>query len=427
MSDFLILKRGIFHARLDIPVDVREAFGNRRVLTKSLRTGVKSEANQRKYEFIELWKRQIAQARGTFQSQSKQNWREDASYFAETLPILNGEIHTMERLNILLDLQKKHNVKKSDDLTELRDILYKQSEYTPKTMFTDKRLQAYSEFQKNRIITKSLDMQISRIKKFRSWLEKNSTELNFDSVNVYLNNLKTSLETKKANVFSFSSFFKWAVKYDPAIRESYRNTPSPFDGHDLKERLNVTTQQRIAFSKCDVKQLYGNSDNDSLKAAIKIAVYTGMRAEEIFQIKKSEVFEQDGIKYIDIQRAKNRASMRKVPVHSAIYGLFDKLINENPNDEYLMPSPAGNKYGKRSDAMSKRFGRYRTAQGFGSEYVFHSLRKTLVTELQRNGIEPLTITSIVGHKTNSITFDIYSAGPSLKQKSDALESLNFEI
>lgn len=427
MSDFLILKRGIFHARLDVPADVREAFGNRRVLTKSLRTGVKSEANQRKYEFIELWKRQIAQARGTFQAQSKQKWREDASYFAETLPVVDGEIHSMERVNKYLDLQKKHNIRKPDDLTELRDIIYKQSEYTPKTIFTDSRLKAYSDFQNNRIIAKSLDMQISRIKKFRSWLEKNTTELNFDSVDVYLNSLKSSLETKKANIFSFNSFFKWAKKYDPAVRENYKNLPSPFDGHDLKEKLNTSTQHRIAFTKANVKTLHENTDNESLRAAIKIAVYTGMRAEEIFQIKKTEIFEQDGIKYIDIQRAKNRASKRKVPIHSAIKELVDNLTNENPSDEYLLHSPAGNKYGKRSDAMSKRFGRYRTAQGFSSEYVFHSFRKTLITELQRNGVEPLTITSVVGHKTNSITFDIYSAGPSLKQKSDAIESLNFEI
>ncbi len=78
MSDLLILKRGIFHARLDIPADVREAFGNRKVLTKSLGTTSKSEANHKKYKFIELWKRQIAEARKKKNVSDKENWKDEA-------------------------------------------------------------------------------------------------------------------------------------------------------------------------------------------------------------------------------------------------------------------------------------------------------------------------------------------------------------
>lgn len=65
--------------------------------------------------------------------------------------------------------------------------------------------------------------------------------------------------------------------------------------------------------------------------------------------------------------------------------------------------------------------------GYDKNYVFHSIRKTVITQLQRAGVEGITIASIVGHETGTITFDIYSEGPSIKQKQKALEKLKFNL
>lgn len=425
MSNFLILKRGIFHARLDVPADVREAFGNRKVLTKSLGTTSKSEANHKKYKFIELWKRQIAEARKKKNATEKENWKDEALYVSETMQQEN-DAFPIETLKFI-ELVEKHKIKSVDDRDELIDILTKKSTYSAKTIFTDARLEAYAEFQHDRIIPKTIDTQLSRLKKFRVWLEKNELDLNFDSVELHLNHLEHSQKTKKQYLFAYNSFFKWGRKYDKTIREKYKDLANPFESHDLREKLSTEIKERKAFTILEVKNIHQKTDDENLRNIIKIGAYTGMRIEELFKIKKADIEKQDNILFINISKAKTKAGRRKVPIHSHIKDLMENYQNINTNDEYLFPSPAGNKYGNRSDALSKRFGRHKTALGFGSEYVFHSLRKSLITELQRNNIDPLTITSIVGHKTNSITFDIYSAGPSLKQKSDAIESLNFEI
>lgn len=425
MSNFLILKRGIFHARLDVPADVREAFGNRKVLTKSLGTTSKSEANHKKYKFIELWKRQIAEARKKKNATEKENWKDEALYVSETMQQEN-DAFPIETLKFI-ELVEKHKIKSVDDRDELIDILTKKSTYSAKTIFTDARLEAYAEFQHDRIIPKTIDTQLSRLKKFRVWLEKNELDLNFDSVELHLNHLEHSQKTKKQYLFAYNSFFKWGRKYDKTIREKYKDLANPFESHDLREKLSTEIKERKAFTILEVKNIHQKTDDENLRNIIKIGAYTGMRIEELFKIKKADIEKQDNILFINISKAKTKAGRRKVPIHSHIKDLMENYQNINTNDEYLFPSPAGNKYGNRSDALSKRFGRHKTALGFGSEYVFHSLRKSIITELQRNNIDPLTITSIVGHKTNSITFDIYSAGPSLKQKSDAIESLNFEI
>lgn len=425
MSDLLILKRGIFHARLDIPADVREAFGNRKVLTKSLGTTSKSEANHKKYKFIELWKRQIAEARKKKNVSDKENWKDEALYVSETMQQETGAlpIETMK----FIELVEKHKIKSVDDRDELIDILTKKSTYTAKTIFTDARLKAYADFQHDRIIPKTIDTQLSRLKKLRAWLEKNDLDLNFDSVELHLNHLEHSQKTKKQYLFAYNSFFKWGKKYDKTIREKYKDLANPFESHDLREKLSTEIKERKAFTIAEIKDIHQKADDENLRNMIKIGAYTGMRIEELFKIKKSDIEKQENILFFNISRAKTKAGRRKVPIHSHIENLIEHYQKNNPNDEYLFPSPAGNKYGNRSDALSKRFGRHKTTLGFGSEYVFHSLRKSLITELQRNNVDPLTITSVVGHKTNSITFDIYSAGPSLIQKSDAIESLNFEI
>ncbi|MGQ3850617.1 tyrosine-type recombinase/integrase [Pseudomonas capsici] len=425
MSDFLILKRGIFHARLDIPADVRKAFGNRKVLTKTLGTTSKSEANHKKYQFIELWKRQIAEVRKKKNVSDKANWKDEALYVSETMQQETGAlpIETMK----FIELVEKHKIKSVDDRDELIDILTKKSTYTAKTIFTDARLKAYADFQHDRIIPKTIDTQLSRLKKFRTWLEKNDLDLNFDSVELHLNHLEHSQKTKKQYLFAYNSFFKWGKKYDKTIREKYKDLANPFESHDLREKLSTEIKERKAFTIEEIKNIHQETDDENLRNIIKIGAYTGMRIEELFKVKKSDVEKQEDILFFNISRAKTKAGRRKVPIHSHIANLIDHYQKNNPNDEYLLPSPAGNKYGNRSDALSKRFGRHKTTLGFGSEYVFHSLRKSLITELQRNNVDPLTITSVVGHKTNSITFDIYSAGPSLKQKSDAIESLDFGI
>ena len=45
----------------------------------------------------------------------------------------------------------------------------------------------------------------------------------------------------------------------------------------------------------------------------------------------------------------------------------------------LFPELTLNKYGERSNAIGKRFGRLKTKLGYGEDYVFHSFRKGFAT------------------------------------------------
>lgn len=75
-------------------------------------------------------------------------------------------------------------------------------------------------------------------------------------------------------------------------------------------------------------------------------------------------------------------------------------------EEYLFSGGAKNQYGIRSDTLSKKFGRIKTKLGFGREYVFHSIRKTVATKLEQAGFQENIAADILGHEKPNITYGL---------------------
>ena len=78
MADHIFQKKGesTWYVRLDVPKDVRHAFGGRRVLVQSLKTGLRSEAMERRLPWLAKWKSEIRDARER-KSELGDAWRED--------------------------------------------------------------------------------------------------------------------------------------------------------------------------------------------------------------------------------------------------------------------------------------------------------------------------------------------------------------
>ena len=82
------------------------------------------------------------------------------------------------------------------------------------------------------------------------------------------------------------------------------------------------------------------------------------------------------------------------------------------------------KYGHRTDAIGKRFGRTKTALGYDERYVFHSLRKTVATQLEQAGVLENVASDITwarGKQLRSATV-LYSTGTSIEQMRFAIGS-----
>ena len=485
-SDNLALRSGIWHARLAIPQDARSAL-NRREFTASLKTGSKTEAQRLKLSYLQHWQSLIDQARSTSKIdpedariQAKEMAERARDFFADVAQayITNGPIsiekadsmadfltlgqeHSEEEWSRIIrhfeegktldpfafnrDLQSlvQSNMERQADALplkpvdreDIRQILKDPSHYQAKSPITTTRINAFKTFQEDvkGIIQKTVDTQVTKLENLKKWLESNRRDLTHESITAYMDTLTVSEKTKKQFLFAGSSFWKWAVRYDENFKKLHRDQQSPFQNHDFptnRSKKAATSTERKAFSTEDVARLYntakGLKNRETLADLILLGAYTGARIEELCQIKKTDIVVEEGIECIYISDGKTKSSERHIPTHPALKHVLERLF-ENSEDGYLIKSTSGNKYGNRSDALSKQFGRLKTDLSYNSQFVFHSLRKTVITQLQRADIPGILIAAIVGHETGTITFDVYSSGPSPKQKLKAISTLNYAM
>lgn len=132
--------------------------------------------------------------------------------------------------------------------------------------------------------------------------------------------------------------------------------------------------ERRPFSAADVLKLLAEAKrikDKSLADLIELGRWTGARIGELCALKIDKVNLRAG--YIEIEDAKTTAGWRQVPIHSKLKPTMTRLLKAS-DDGYALSGLTVNKYGDRSNASGKRFGRIRTDLGFGAQHVFHSIR-----------------------------------------------------
>ncbi|NMM76216.1 hypothetical protein [Acidovorax sp. SRB_24] len=129
-----------------------------------------------------------------------------------------------------------------------------------------------------------------------------------------------------------------------------------------------------------------------------------------------------------ITDSKTAAGIWQVPGHSELVEVVKRLkvfSAAHSKDGYLLSGLTFNKYGDRSNASGKRFGTLKQTLGFSDRKVFHSIRKTVVTQLESAGVSENLTADIVGHEKPRITYGLYSGGHSLAPMKEAIEKIRY--
>lgn len=485
MADNLIQKKGesTWYVRLAVPIDVQSAMGGKTVLIQSLKTGLRSEAMTRRLSVLAGWKAGIATARtgkplppdwqDSFAASldvvdTVTKWSKAARVGVDIpLPVpipSHAEVQEFMRTNPELERVMKGLVQKasqvpmgqfklSDEIGEMFKLALAQryeTRYTPtpdqreeirmiaagdgdgirkaRSPITKQRITTFRQYREARnVATKTMDQQQSKLEKLSAYLTKEGKPLDFDAVSAWLDSLKLASKTLTQYLLAGNVFWKWAMKHDIRWREDFKNNANPFENHELpqtrgKERAD---RQRKDFQPKEISELHAAAlaaEHTTLADLILLGAYTGARIEELCKLRVEHLIKPDGIDSFDIVDSKTAAGIRVVPVHPALSSIVERL-KEDSKDGYLIPSGSKNKYAIRSDALSKAFGRLKEAQGYGPQHVFHSIRKTVITQLVRAEVQGTLIAELVGHETGIVTFDVYSQGASTAQKLAAISKL----
>jgi integrase len=167
-----------------------------------------------------------------------------------------------------------------------------------------------------------------------------------------------------------------------------------------------------------------------------IALFSGMRQEEICQLRLVDVRTEESVWVFDInskdgQQLKNANAVRLVPIHDELIRLgvlahADKLraTSETMLFPNLKPGGADDRLGHN---YSKWFSRYRQDVGqFVPGRDFHSFRHSATTFLRRASVDEPTIDELTGHATVGETAR-YSKGLTVANLSEAINRIDIGV
>lgn len=304
--------------------------------------------------------------------------------------------------------------------------------YKPRSPISPSMIEAWAKHLVTQIKSeKTRDSCKSRLEKMSKFLTDEGAPLTFDTIHKFLIKQGGARQTLKNYMWSGLDFWKWAIKYNPQFREQFTGQQCPFTGHDMPKTGKAAGQSYIPFTRKEIEDLHKKAreeGKDALANLIVFGAYTGARLEEIGRIKPEDTMldkagEPIGFK---ITQAKTEAGVREVPLHPNLVALYKELAEfASTNAGYLFPG-GKNKYGNRLDWLSKQFGILKKVD-FSGLHVFHSIRKTMTTQLHQAGVGVEVIPYIIGHENPSFTFSVYSAGCTFQQKQEAINHLAYNF
>ena len=424
---YLERRRRLWYAFHDVPDDVQAALGRKR-FAQGLKTEDRKTAERRAAVLGVRWRSAIEQARTGSMDQVERDamfWRQalrdapDEHQRALVLEFLGDE--TKDRIDLAAI---KAGVTDPEDpsidaLPQTKDAERFYAIATGEMVRLDEHLEEYLATLSNE--TKTVDMKRSTIRRFCDAF-RYVADVQRREVQRWINGLSQDGKkpaTIQRTLSELRGYWSYLVSIDAALEDR-----SPFDKlTNPKPGKNGKADERRPFDPADVVKLHKAAlarKDRPLADLIELGMWTGARIEELCALKLDRVHRD----YVEIADAKTSAGWRQVPIHSKLKATVGRLRKAS-SDGYLLSGLTENKYGDRSNAIGKRFGRLKASLGFGEALVFHSIRGTVATLLENAGVLENVAADIIGHEKPTMTYGLYSGGASLAVKREAVEKLTY--
>lgn len=413
MASNIERRRNTWYATLHVPEDVRQRIGKSK-LFQSLKTTDKRVAEERARPIIAQWKAQIAAARG------------NADPFLEEALMWRREYEENEHPIVVREFIEE----------EAKKVAERQGPEVGKTFYalaTGIQTPMDTFFTEWASHLTQAPKTIDQMKKdVRRMIDKFVTveAVTKPAAIEWVKELMKDTPTRQG--YSYSSLdrmFKFCRNFWRYLQEIEKADPEkqPFVLPSFAKKTNGSKTKSAdgwePFEPSEVVKLLDaatEKEDHELADLIRLGMYSGARIEELCALKVGDCTEE----VLKITDSKTEAGIRRVPVHSALVEIV-KRLKEASEDGYLLSGLTFNKYGDRSNAIGKRFGRLKKSLGFPEKKVFHSIRKTVVTMLENAGVSENLTADIVGHEKPRITYGLYSGGATLPVMKEALERIRY--
>ena len=412
MSFHLTKRSNTYYFRIRIPQDLYNYFPTDEI-KKSLRTRSLPAAKILCSSLDDKFQKAFALLRSGFVNEEQL-----CGMIAELLPqrITNNRNNTLSRLIELYIEEKstKWTARTTTEFSQYLSVLL--------SLLGDKPISniSRSDCLSCRTMLQTLPPNFSKKKQFKgmtprqiSTVNDNDVTLNDKTINKYLTLL--------------SSFFKWA------IRQQIINS-NPAEGLLLTVNSSVS-EEREVYSLEDLQKITSTLPKLPLQPEKflipMIAMYSGLRLDEICQLCKEDIELIDGVSCFNInakggKKLKTASSARIVPVHPELIrvGLLDHIMNIGSGSIWpnLSPDKFG-RWGKKFGGWYSRFNRREITAN--AKRCFHSFRHTVANQLKQEGVNETVIAELIGHKNESITTGRYGKSYNVKVLAEAIGFLRY--
>lgn len=172
-------------------------------------------------------------------------------------------------------------------------------------------------------------------------------------------------------------------------------------------KLLEENNKRLRFLSVEECQRLIDCCHIHLKPIVIVALDTGMRRGEIFNLKWKQVDLNHGFILIDTSKNGER---REIPID----GTLDKLFNSIPHSlesVYVFTGKDGNSY----KSIERSFSTVLRRAGI-LDFRFHDLRHTFASHLVMNSVDLPTVKELLGHKTLNMTLRYSHLAPEHKAR-----------
>lgn len=369
-------RRRRWYALLDVPKDVQGSIGRIRFL-QSLKTESETEAQRRAAPVVAKWRAQIERARAANAGEGDA-WEDEARSWRDALLAAKDG----EERDLILDLLRDHvegRVMTAKGGTATADGVEDLPGYSEGVEFfqvaTGQRVRVLEHIEEYIAASTTLakdktkDMARADVGKLAKEFEY-VQDVTRKAVQRWTTRLMSAEGENRAprTVNRYLSACRGYWRYLRNIEVIPEDAPNPFVNLEVSRSVNgrlkktAPADARRAFGPADVVKLHqtAKSDGDQeLADLILLGMYTGCRIEELCSLTLDHVHADR----LSITDAKTAAGWRDVPLHPKIKRRV-KELTEASKDGYLLSGLPVAKYGKRSPAISKRFGRFKTRQGY---------------------------------------------------------------
>jgi integrase len=234
------------------------------------------------------------------------------------------------------------------------------------------------------------------------------------------------------HVSRLSSLMKYAIK-EGYISINYA------ENMKIRQKRRMD-EERKAYNAEDIQRIVTSLPHEAERSERfwipLLAMYSGMRLDEICQLYLEDIQEIEGIWCFNINDEKDKklktlSSKRIIPVHPTLLSLG--FINHvEAIKKSGLPRLWMNLKRRDADGYSNAFGKWfqrfnRANVTMDNDKVFHSFRHTVADHLKQKNVSDTVIAEILGHAHDSITMGRYGKRYQPQVLLDALMKLDYGL